>query len=100
MFKIPSFDNNNKLTWKCKIFGCRDEWHPVIFHDNDERHGITEGFSWATAATLITEITFKGCHWCNNYQKIVEELMTTFPAWICDCNICVSANQHRKWLYE
>jgi hypothetical protein len=98
--KLPSIKNQNPKTWKCKIFGCRDEWLPLTFYEQEECHGITGGFSFATVATAIIGVGYKGCHWCQNYQKITDEPVITFPAWLCDCDICVSANQHRKWLYE
>ena len=97
---MPSITNSNPKTWKCKLFGCRDEWLPLISYEAGERHGITGGFSWATVATTSAFVGYKGCYWCNNYQKIMDEPTLNFPAWLCDCDVCVSANQHRKWLYE
>lgn len=100
--KFPSITNSNPLIWKCKIFGCRDEFLPVVIYDSGERHGITEGLGRATAAKTFFSIGYKGCHWCHNYKKIVGEPQLNINAgiWLCDCDICVSANQHRKWLYE
>jgi hypothetical protein len=97
---LPFINNSNKLTWKCKFFGCRDEFLPLVLYKQGEQHGITSGFSCATAVTTSTGVTYKGCYWCKNYQEIMDEPTLNFPAWLCDCNICVSANHHRKWLYE
>jgi len=99
---IPSTTNSNSPTWRCKIFGCRDEFLPLTIFETGERHGITGGLGRATASKTSISIGYKGCYWCNNYKKIVDEPILNINAgmWLCDCDICVSANQHRKWLYE
>jgi hypothetical protein len=83
--KWPSFNNSNPLTWRCKLFGCKDELAPAIFYEYGEKHGI-QGYSSATAATTCIEISFSGCSWCLNYRRIYSEDKYTFP--ICDCEIC------------
>ena len=60
---------------------------PLIYYDKGEKHGIFE-FSWATAATTITACTYKGCYWCYNFRQIRDKEELTFPAWLCDCEIC------------
>jgi hypothetical protein len=97
--KWPSINNSNPRTWKCKIFGCRDEFLPLTYCEGGEQHGITVGFSYGTAVSITTYIPFKGCLWCKNFHKIYDEPIKHFPAWLCDCKICIEANQHRKWLY-
>jgi hypothetical protein len=94
-----TMDTSNKLTWKCRLFGCRDEVS-YFYYEKEEKHGITGGFSFATVATTITEISYEGCYWCSNYRKVIGETDTIFPAWFCNCDICTAANQHRPWLYE
>lgn len=100
--RFPSITNSNPLTWKCKIFGCRDEFLPLTIFESGEHHGITEGFASATAVKTSISIGFKGCIWCFNYKKIIDEpiLNPNAGMWLCYCDICVNANQHRKWLYE
>ena len=85
---LPSLDNENPLTWKCKLFGCRDEYLPLIFHDSGQRHGI-KGYGFATATATLITYTFKGCIWCCNYRQIHEdEDEDIWPKWFCCCDIC------------
>ena len=98
--KWPSYNNSNPLTWKCKLFGCRNRLMPFTYYRTEERHGITGGFSFGTAATATWAETYQGCYWCHNYKKIIDDITLGFPAWLCDCETCVKANQHRKFLYE
>lgn len=87
--KFPSLNNSNKLTWKCKIFGCRNEQHPLLWQENGERHGV-KGWGRITAiGTLITYI-FMGCRWCQNYTKIKAEEDDCYygPWWECSCDVC------------
>jgi len=85
--KLPSIKNENSLTWKCKLFGCRNEYLPLVYYDKGEKHGIF-GFSYATAATTTIECSYIGCYWCHNYREIREQTTLGFPAWVCDCEIC------------
>lgn len=85
--RFPSIDNSNPLTWKCKIFGCRDEFLPLTIYDSGEQHGIKNQGKY-TAATTSTKITYKGCIWCFNYKKIMDEPVLTFPIWACYCDRC------------
>jgi hypothetical protein len=97
---LPSTDGTNERTWKCKLFGCRDERLPMFYYERGEQHGITSGFGIATVATTTTDIGYRGCHWCGNYKKIVGNTDLCFPAWFCDCDVCTAANKHRPWLYD
>jgi hypothetical protein len=88
--KLPSTNNENKLTWKCKIFGCKDEMLPAVYYDSGERHGIKgkDRAKGATASKTTTAIVFSGCIWCLNYKKILGEEELIWPKWYCDCEIC------------
>lgn len=90
--KWPSLNNENLLTWKCKLFGCKDELIPTIFDEHREKHGIT-GSKLFTAATTWTQITFSGCIWCMNFRRIYEERGIVFPVWLCDCDICEASKR-------
>lgn len=85
--RYPSTTNSNSLTWKCKIFGCRDEFLPLVAGENGEKHGV-KNFGKLTASTTFIKVTYKGCHWYRNYKKIMDEPTLIFPMWICDCDQC------------
>ena len=56
----PSTNDENPKNWKCKLFGCRDEWLPLTYYEQKERHGITGGFSFATAANIAARAFVNG----------------------------------------
>ena len=85
--RVPSVKNENPLTWKCKLFGCRKEELPFVWYEEGEKHGI-KGFSFATATKAISSYVFTGCHWCSNYDKTFGETDEIWPKWLCDCDIC------------
>jgi hypothetical protein len=85
--KIPSLNNQNELTWKCKLFGCKDELMPIIWQEPGEKHGI-KGFSFATATRTLLTYTFHGCRWCMNFRKVFEDEEEICPKWLCDCEVC------------
>lgn len=91
--KWPSLNNENELTWKCKLFGCRDELLPASYYEEKEQHGI-KGFERLnlTVATTITEITFSGCIWCRNYRRIYGETKETWPMSECGLEACELCN--------
>ena len=91
---IPSLDGTNKLTWKCRLFGCRNESLPLIWHEQGEKHGIKLG-SLATVTATLKEFTFKGCIWCGNYRKIFSHESEIFPKWLCSCEICDTDNKDK-----
>jgi hypothetical protein len=88
--RLPSINNENPLTWKCKLFGCRNEKLPLIYHKPGEIHGII-GWGNATATATLKEYTYDGCIWCNNYREIFECEEPCWPKWFCDCDICKNA---------
>jgi hypothetical protein len=86
--KLPSIDNENLLTWKCKVFGCRNnELLGFSFHEGGERHGVI-GLGKLTATTTLIESAFRGCHWCQNWTKSLLEEKDCWPKWQCDCEVC------------
>lgn len=95
LYKWPSINNSNPLTWKCKIFGCNDDSLPLIFNEQGERHGI-KGFSFATATATIIKYTFHGCSWCKNYSKSPVEENEIWPKWLCDCAVCNASIAQKK----
>ena len=87
--KWPSLHNSNPKTWKCKLFGCKDEeMYGVTFLESGEKHGI--GMGKLTATTTVTTITYRGCSWCLNYIEVRGEERETWPKWQCSCPICDS----------
>ena len=73
MTHLPSINNKNPLTWKCKIFGCKDDTLPLSWYDSKEEHGI-KGNGKFTAATLSVLYEFRGCMWCANFRKIFVKI--------------------------
>ncbi len=89
--KYPSL-SKNPLTWKCKLFGCRNIRLPCTMFDRKEKHGIL-GKNYV-ACTLILTIGFVGCFWCKNYNKIIEKEEENYPIWkYCDCDECENINK-------
>src|SRR5271167_4835365 len=85
---FPSLNNENPLTWRCKVFGCKDEeLQGCIVHEAGEMHGI-RNFGRYTAVQTFTEITFSGCMWCKNFRRVVGEEKQVFPVWECSCPVC------------
>lgn len=90
---FPSFKNTNKLTWKCKIFGCRNKKLQDIIGDEGERHGL-KSFGGKYTATKTNRIySLIGCRWCQNWKKVFEREEDIFKIWLCDCEKC---NQDEK----
>lgn len=84
--KYPSFNNENKFAWKCKIFGCKNELLPLTFYESGERHGLKGDFA---ATTTCIKYIFRGCLWCLNFQKIFDEEVEDWPKWeYCGCPVC------------
>jgi len=89
-FPFPSIDNENPLTWKCKLFGCKDESPSYLsFQIEGEKHGI-KGFKRLTVTRTLINISHNGCSWCRNYKKIIGKEINSpfFEMWECDCKIC------------
>jgi hypothetical protein len=87
----PSLHNENKLTWKCKFFGCKDEELPLTFHDEEEKHGMKLGHF--TATKMIITYVYRGCMWCRNFRAIREKEEMIFPMWKCWCETCEKSNE-------
>ncbi len=81
-------------TWKCKIFGCKDELLPFTYMDKGERHGLELG--QATATATFTNVKFSGCDWCGNYKAIRNKETDCYPKWFCDCELCQKTKTYRK----
>jgi hypothetical protein len=95
-FIWPSTKNENKLTWKCKLFGCKDYMLPLTYCKDGEKHGVKAGMG-ATATTITLTASYKGCIWCRNYIEIINEGVVRLPGWICDCEICQNAKISCGW---
>lgn len=80
-----SFDKSRSLTWKCKFFSCRNEELGLVYYDKGEHHGLFGAYG---ACETVIWITYWGCPWCKNYERIVEEEPETTHKWVCDCSIC------------
>jgi hypothetical protein len=85
--RFPSYTKSNPLTWKCKFFGCKNEVLPLTWYEDSEKHGI-KNISYCTVITITKRFSFKGCLWCHNYDKILEEEIEGFPVWECYCEKC------------
>jgi len=88
----PSINNENPLTWKCKVFGFKNEELPLTWYDSGEKHGIK--FGKYTATKTYTKATFKGCIWCMNYKKLSEQEVEDWPKWTCSCEVCENHNEN------
>lgn len=91
--KWPSCNDENPLTWKCKLFGCRDEYLPLTYYKEDEKHGV-KAWCGATASRTLTAASYKGCIWCMNYQEILDPEELIGCGFYCDCAICVEIDPH------
>lgn len=83
----PNTETINKLTAKCKIFGCKNEPYPFLLYKSGEMHGVI-GYGAATAVKNYTEISYTGCNRCKNYKEVIGEENIVEPYWICDCQTC------------
>jgi hypothetical protein len=93
--KLPINYNDNPLTWKCKLFGCRNEYLPLIYSEpGQEKHGFQKYQSYGLASRTIVMFVFIGCPWCENYIKISDPPDMVGEKWICDCNICMAMYNH------
>ena len=79
--KLPSLNNENRLTLRCKLFGCRNEEAPVTYYDEGERHGVKDLGKYSATKT-VSKITWRGCWWCGNFKKMIGESKDTWPKWL------------------
>lgn len=88
--KFPSLDDKNKLTWKCKLFGCRKHKLHNILCEEGEKHGLNFG-KYGTAIKTGRIFSCIGCYWCQNWKKVFEREeynINNYRVWICDCDQC------------
>ena len=82
-------DIQHRLTWKCKLFGCKNEYlDNFTYHDTGVKHGAKERAYGSTACATYTICVYKGCSWCSNYKEERGEEIESWPKWFCDCEIC------------